>query len=261
MKQIHSRENPQFRSLLKLAKSAKERQSRDMMLLDGDHLIEAAGNAGVAISLLAIGESALLRKDRQALFASIPAETRLVLTDSLLGMISPVSTASGLIAMAPVPKAPPFPEASQTCLMLDAIQDPGNLGTIIRTAAAAGVLDVALSPGSVSAWSPKVLRAGMGAHFLLNIHEQAELGVLAALYAGMTIATRPDAAVSLYKTDLTGPVAWLFGNEGAGLSPQLSQCAKATVGIPMIGQSESLNVASAVAVCLFEQVRQRAAKN
>jgi TrmH family RNA methyltransferase len=260
MKQIRSRDNPQFRMLLKLATSAKERQGSGMMLLDGNHLVEAAHQAGVKIALLAIGESAIENADKRGLFDSIPAEIRLVLSDPLLAMISAVSTASGLVAMAPVPSAPAMPGNSLTWLMLESIQDPGNLGTMLRTAAAAGVEDVALSPGSVSAWSPKVLRAAMGAHFGLRIHEQADLVVLAREFAGTSVATRPDANASLYQADLSGPVAWLFGNEGAGLSAQLSACAKLKVSIPMPGPAESLNVASAAAICLFEQLRQQSAK-
>lgn len=261
MKQIRSRDNPQFRTLLKLARSAKERQSCAMMLLDGDHLVEAARDAGMVMVLLAIGESALHKPVKRRLFESVRAETRLALPDSLLGMISPVCTASGLVALARIPQASEFSMSSPACLMLDGIQDPGNLGTILRTAAAAGIRDVALSEGSASVWSPKVLRAGMGAHFRLRLHERADLLALATRYEGTTVATRPDACASVYETDLSGPVAWLFGNEGAGLSPELAQCAHATIGIPMPGQSDSLNVASAVAICLFEQIRQQHAKS
>jgi len=256
MKQIRSRDNPQFRSLLKLAKSAKERRASHMMLLDGDHLVQACRDAGVPVSILAIAESALKRQPKRELFEKTQADVRLVLTDQLLGMISSVVTASGLVAIAAIPKHKPFPDKAQTCLMLDAIQDPGNLGTILRTAVAAGIKHIAMSPGCASAWGPKAIRAGMGAQFQLNVHEQANLPALLGRYPGRSVATRPDSSMSLYKADLSGPVAWLFGNEGGGLSAEVSVHTQITVSIPMPGPAESLNVACAVAICLFEQLRQ-----
>lgn len=256
MKQIRSRDNPQFKSLLKLAKSAKERHASQLMLLDGDHLINACSHAGIRLSILAIAESALEIVPKRTLFENTVADIRLILKDQLLGMISQVVTASGLVAVAPIPRPETFPLKAQTCLMLDAIQDPGNLGTILRTAVAAGIRHAALSPGCASAWGPKSIRAGMGAQFQLNIHEQEDLPLLLERYQGNSIATRPDARLSLYEAKLTGPVAWLFGNEGGGLSPELSGRSKCTVSIPMPGPAESLNVACAVAICLFEQLRQ-----
>jgi len=111
----------------------------------------------------------------------------------------------------------------------------------------------------VFAWSPKVIRAGMGAHFSLAIFEDIDLGEIARAFSGRIIATEPKAGASLYELDLEGPVAWLFGNEGAGLSESVGQLATHRVRIPMPGPAESLNVAAAVAICLFEQIRQRSA--
>ncbi len=150
--------------------------------------------------------------------------------------------------------APPF-----DCLLLEEIQDAGNLGSILRTAAAAGVREVHLSRGSAFAWSPRVLRAGQGAHFSLAIREGAALAEVAAAFRGSVVATAPDAPESLFALDLRPPVAWIFGNEGAGISPALAAQATHRAHIPMPGGAESLNVAAAAAVCLFEAVRQRSA--
>ncbi|MCX7893875.1 MAG: RNA methyltransferase [Burkholderiales bacterium] len=150
--------------------------------------------------------------------------------------------------------APPF-----DCLLLEEIQDAGNLGSILRTAAAAGVREVYLSKGSVFAWSPRVLRAGQGAHFSLAIREGAALAEVAAAFRGTVVATCPDAPESLFALDLGPAVAWIFGNEGAGISPALAARATRRAHIPMPGGAESLNVAAAAAVCLFEAVRQRSA--
>jgi TrmH family RNA methyltransferase len=141
--------------------------------------------------------------------------------------------------------------------MLEDIQDPGNIGSILRSAAAAAVSEIYLSSGCVHAWSPRVLRAGMGAHFALQIHEGVDLAGLIERYRGTVVAAVGNAARSLYSVDLRREVALLFGNEGAGLSARLREAAHLRVSIPMPGRVESLNVAAAAAVCLFERVRQR----
>jgi len=116
---------------------------------------------------------------------------------------------------------------------------------------------VCLSKGSAFAWSPKVLRAGQGAHFGLAIRENVALVEVLAAFKGAVVATEPGAPVSVFDLDLRGPVAWIFGNEGAGISGALAEQATHRARIPMPGGAESLNVAAAAAVCLFEAVRQR----
>ncbi|MEY3202702.1 MAG: hypothetical protein RIR70_2252, partial [Pseudomonadota bacterium] len=130
-------------------------------------------------------------------------------------------------------------------------------GTLLRTAAAAGATAVWLTKGCAQAWSPKVLRAGMGAHFCLPIVEGVDLTLALAKTSTTSIATTLDATQSLFETDLTGPTIWLFGAEGKGLSEDIKARATARITIPMPGPMESLNVAAAAAICLFEQARQR----
>jgi TrmH family RNA methyltransferase len=143
--------------------------------------------------------------------------------------------------------------------MLEGVQDPGNMGSILRSTAAAGLQDVYLSAECVQAWSPRVLRAGMGAHFSLRIHEGVDLETLAQQYAGRVLAVASDGATPFYSAVLSGPVGLIFGNEGNGLSTALRGRAHDSISIPMPGKVESLNVAAAAAVCLFERVRQEAA--
>ena len=140
-------------------------------------------------------------------------------------------------------------------VVLDAIQDAGNVGTLLRTAAAAGVRHVILGQGCAGAWTPRVLRAGQGAHFVLSVHEDADLADFMADYEGTTVVTCLDGALSLYDARWQGPVAWVFGAEGQGVRRELIDIARLRVRIPMPGQVESLNVAAAAAVCLFEGVR------
>jgi TrmH family RNA methyltransferase len=149
--------------------------------------------------------------------------------------------------------------------VLDNLQDPGNLGSLLRSAAAAGIKHVFCSAGTVSAWSPKVMRAGMGAHFLLHIYENVALLPLLSTQLTTTrampvLATSSYAAQTVYQVDLNQPVIWMFGHEGQGLSDELMNCATEQVTIPHQGKIESLNVAACAAICFFEQVRQSLAE-
>jgi TrmH family RNA methyltransferase len=145
---------------------------------------------------------------------------------------------------------------SRFALLLEDIQDPGNLGSMLRSAAAAGCDAVFLSAACADAWSPKVLRAGMGGHFVLAIHESIDLPEVAAGFRGRVIAASLGAQENLFDCDLRGDLAFAIGNEGAGLSAALLAVCQ-PVRIPMPGRMESLNAAAAAAVCLFECVRQR----
>lgn len=257
-KQISSAENPQFKLLKKIATASRERRKLGLTLLDGVHLLTALADNGGEPSLL------VLRVDADALleiahclnrFAQTP---RIVLSAALFDKIAPVEQATGILGVMDIPQ--PAPRASNCGVLLENIQDPGNLGSILRTAAAAGVDAVYLSQGCAEAWSPKALRAGMGAHFALAIHEQQALISVVAQYDEV-FATSLRASQSLYACDLTGKIAFAFGNEGAGLSPELLAQTTQQVTIPMPGKVESLNVAAAAAICLFERVRQLQAGN
>lgn len=256
-KRISSRDNAQFRELVKLATSSRERKAQGATLLDGPHLVDAYHSSGQTAESLVISESALEKPELRRLFETAAARQRVVVSDRLFNEVAQVATPTGITAVIQTPRNPPLPERLDTCLLLDELQDWGNVGSILRSAAAAGVRQVFLSPGSVFAWSPKTLRAGQGAHFFLAIHEGVDLVALARRHPGRVIATEARARQSLFACDLRGAVAWAFGNEGAGLSAAVAAAASMRVRIPMPGDTESLNVAAAAAICLFEQVRQR----
>lgn len=254
MKSIISRDNPTFKQLKKLADSARERRKAGQTLLDGVHLVDACLQAGMAPQLLVVSESGVAHPEVSALLTRGNAFNTVCLPDALFAEISPVETPVGLLALIEMP-ALPVPKNPEFVLMLEDLQDPGNLGTILRSAAAAGVQAVWLSTGCVDAWSPKVLRAGMGAHFSLPIVERADLNEVIARFQGVALAACLGGE-SLYTLDLTGPVAFLIGNEGSGLSDGLMQAAGKRFTIPMPGRIESLNAAAAASICLFERVRQ-----
>jgi len=257
LKYIRSRDNPLFKTLVKLSNSARERRASRQALLDGPHLIEAyAASGGVASALIA-SESGLRKPEIARLFEGTPAESKVVFADRLFEHIAFVVTPAGILALIPTQEPEGAPPANEHCVLLENLQDAGNVGSILRTAAAAGVRNVCLSKGCAFVWSAKVLRAGMGAHFRLRLYDEADLNEVARRFQGMVVVTDVKAERSLYDLDLRQPTAWIFGNEGAGVSPELATHATARVRIPMPGGTESLNVAAAAAICLYEQVRQR----
>jgi TrmH family RNA methyltransferase len=257
LKLIRSRDNPRFKALREIATSSRERRKAGLALLDGAHLISAYRASGGIPEQLILSESGAANPEAAQLAAGASGQGALVLADSLFNDLAQVATPTGIIALIRVPKPGPLPAVIERCVMLENIQDAGNLGSILRSAAAAGIRTVLLSQGCAFAWSSKVLRAGMGAHFSLDIFDNADLAAAVQRLSGRLICTSGHARNSLYQADLRGPLAWVFGNEGAGVSPALSAAAPEQVRIPMPGKTESLNVAAAAAICLFEQVRQR----
>ncbi|HLO62201.1 MAG TPA: RNA methyltransferase [Azonexus sp.] len=254
MKLIQSRDNAFFKQLKKLAESGRERRKAGQTLLDGVHLVQAFEAAFGRLQTLIVAESALAGGE---VADYVAGRETVVLADALMRDLGLVDTPSGLLAVAPMPAAAQGLRLDQDAILLDGVQDPGNLGTLLRTAAAAGIRQALLSPACAAAWSPKVLRAGQGAHFALNIHEDIDLPAVMADYAGTTVVTCLDGATSLYEAQWSAPVAWAFGAEGQGVRRELIEAATLRIKIPMPGSVESLNVAAAAAVCLFEAVRRR----
>lgn len=257
MKRIQSRDNAWYKSLLRLATSSRERRAQGRAILDGPHLIAAWRASGNPADALVASESGYARPEARELFDGTSAKTRVILSDRLFDAVAQVSTPVGIMAIVPTPEPAPLPDHLGDAVLVDGVQDAGNLGSILRSAAAAGVNDVFLSTGTVFAWSPRVLRAGMGAHFMLTIREGVRLDTLFGRCTGRVAAADANGTRSLHESDLRGQVAWIFGNEGAGVSAALAGQATDRIRIPMPGKTESLNVAAAAAVCLFEQVRQR----
>ncbi|TWC65712.1 RNA methyltransferase [Herbaspirillum sp. SJZ099] len=259
MKLITSKDNPLYKELKQLAASSQARRRAGQTLLDGVHLAQAWLQHRGAPQLCVVAESAQRHPEVAPILAECERNRTqcLVLSDNLYGALSQVENGVGLLLLVATPH-PEAPQAlEQSAVLLDGLQDPGNLGSVLRSAAAAGIGQVFCSAGTAAAWSPKVLRAGMGAHFLLNIYENADLERLCACSKIPVLATSSHAAQTIYQCDLAGAAAWLFGHEGQGVAPQLMEMASQEVAIPHLGQMESLNVAAAAAVCFFEQVRQR----
>ncbi|MBL8515572.1 MAG: RNA methyltransferase [Betaproteobacteria bacterium] len=255
-KLITSRDNVLAKRVKGLAQSSRERKKSGLALIEGAHLVAACiEKLGVPDTLIA-SESGMRRPEIAGLMAANAAH-HAVFSDAVFQDASMVETPAGILALIRPPDARPVSARAKFCLLLEDIQDPGNLGALLRSAAAAGCADVLLSPTCAFAWAPKVLRAGQGAHFNLNIVEGADLGAFVHAYHGASLALTPRTETSLFTCDLTGPVALLIGNEGAGLSGHLLDSANIRAKLPMPGGFESLNAAAAGAIALFEVVRQR----
>lgn len=257
LKHISSRDNPFFKELSKLSGSSRQRRKAGQTLLDGAHLVQAYLLSGKAPLHLLVNEAAAQDEEIAKLVAELPEVPITCLDDALFGELTELKTPSGLLALIALPQPHVSPSHSRFCLLLEDIQDPGNLGSVLRSAAAAGCDAAFLSAGCADVWSPKVLRAAMGGHFALSIHEHADLFNVAAVFEGTIFATSLQASSSLYDCKLNASIAFAFGNEGAGLSQALMNVCRQLITIPMPGKVESLNVAAAAAVCLFEAVRQR----
>jgi TrmH family RNA methyltransferase len=259
LKSITSRDNPLYKELRQLATSSQARRRAGRTLLDGVHLCEAYLQQVGMPQLCIIGASARAHPEAVAILAQCEAGQAacIELPDALFVAISQVEHGVDLVFAIDTPQSAAAPRLTGSAVLLDNLQDPGNLGSILRSAAAAGIESVFCSEGTAFAWSPKVLRAGMGAHFLLTIAENVDLGALVANSSVPVIATSSHTDSTLYTLDLRDPVAWLFGHEGQGVSTRLLAQATHRVAIPQPGAIESLNVAASAAVCFFEQVRQR----
>lgn len=261
-KHIISRDNPIFKQLKKLADNARERRAEGKTLLDGVHLIEGYCQAFGEPELVIIpeGKSSL---EATNLMQSLADVNTIMLPTLMFAELTPVASSTGILALVTIPKSWPTivpPEEITFALMLEDIQDPGNLGSMLRTALGAGVQAVYLSKGCTDAWSPKALRGGQGAQFHLPIVEGADLLETIQNFAGNTYATTMHGQ-SLYAQDLSKPTAFIIGNEGAGLSAKIISAASQQVSIPMHENLESLNAGAAAAVCLFERTRQMTVLN
>ncbi|MGF6753981.1 TrmH family RNA methyltransferase [Paraburkholderia sp. GAS334] len=257
MKAITSRDNPLYKRLKALAGSTHQQRRSAHALLEGFHLASAYLDVAGQPETCIVTEGALRHEEAQAIVSRIDGHRVITLPDALFGQLSSVVHGVGILLLVEKLDAPLPDKVTQTCVVLDGVQDAGNVGSILRSAAAAGVSHVFCAPGTAYAWSSKVLRSGMGAHFLLEIHEDVEAEALIGRLDIPVTITDSHGARAIYDCDLSGPHAWVFGNEGAGVSQAWRDAVTHRVTIPQPGGMESLNVAAAAAVCLFEQCRQQ----
>ena len=262
MESISSRHNPIVRAFRALAHG----RSHDGLLLDGARLVEDALASGARITTAAVSHALLSRAGgADRLVAALEASGARVVAvpPGVMAVMSPVHTPSGVVAIAdrsPAPLDAAFAVSPQLTLILDHLQDPGNVGAVIRTADAAGATGLVACGDTADPFGWKALRGAMGSTFRLPVVARAAAtdAVAAARDRGLRIlAAAPRGGRSMYDSDFTGPTAILMGGEGAGLSDETAGLADDRVTIPMREPVESLNVAVSAALILYEAHRQR----
>jgi TrmH family RNA methyltransferase len=257
---ITSVHNPKIQSVRKLQAQAKTRREEKAFIIEGVRLAEealaGAWDAQQVLFTETLDERGKTLLDR---FSSKGAQVEQV-SESVMNAISETETPQGLLVVL-AQRALPLPPKPDFLLILDGVRDPGNLGTILRSSTAAGVQLLLLAPGCVDAWSPKVLRAGMGAHFRLPIRSLSwqDIGHTLKQASGNMQIYLADSAggISYTQAEFRTPLALIVGGEAAGAGSEAESLADGKVHIPMPGGSESLNAAVAASILLFEVVRQR----
>jgi TrmH family RNA methyltransferase len=261
MKSITSSANPTYRAWLRLATQPRQVRAQRTTLAEGVHLCEAVLTATHPVEAVIVraGGGSEERRQLMTRLAALSVPT-FELAAGLYDALGLVEHGVGLAVVIPV-----SPEARTPldgdALYLDGLQDPGNVGALLRVAAAAGVRHVLASPQTAALWAPKVMRAAQGAHLRLDLREQVAAEQLAALSV-QWIGTDLAAATSLWEADLpTRPVGWVLGAEGQGASSAALAVCAMRIKIPLASGVDSLNVATAAAVCVFERQRRLQARD
>lgn len=254
--QISSDKNPAVKRVKALLTQSRQRKKLGQTVLEGAHLIEAAVASGIAIELVMLSESMHHHSEVQALLSRLDdAAQVLTLTDALYNSVKTLGTGIDILAVIDIP-TPTLGDIHDDCLILNDVQDSGNVGALLRTAAAVGVKTVICTTQTAQAWSPKTLRAGMGAQFSLSIFEGASIDDVLTHVKVPMLATSSHTETLIYDYELTSPVAWVMGHEGQGVDDAFLQSA-AAIALPQPNGQESLNVAIAGSLCLYETLRQR----
>jgi TrmH family RNA methyltransferase len=255
-RRITSRDNPRFKTLRQLAGDNTAYRKLGQVWLEGEHLCSAALARGVRMQGWVFSESGWTQ--RSAVITPLEGEV-LILPDALFASLSELPSPGGVAGIVSLQALAPLQPRAHT-LVLDRVQDAGNVGSMLRSAAAMGVTQVLALKGTAALWSPKVVRSGMGAHFALHLLEGLELQDLADLEAPLVV-TLPHQGPWLHELTaaqgLPYPCAWVLGHEGQGVQPALIERAALSVRIAQPGGEESLNVAAAAAICLYASATSR----
>jgi TrmH family RNA methyltransferase len=248
---LRSRENPRVKRWAKLATDGRFRRQERRVLVEGPHLVGEALRAGLEPVALIVSEAGLERPEIRALLGKRAA---VVLAERVFAIVADAETPAGIAAEIEIPAT--ASDAGKPAVFLEGVQDPSNVGAIMRSAAAFGVGEVMLDRHCADPWSPKALRAGMGGHFRLALRQVANLEKAIEAFTGTTVCTAAAGGALLKDSKLKGRLGWIFGAEGRGVSEGLARRAMLKVTIPMAPGTESINVAAAAAICLYESYSQ-----
>lgn len=242
---VTSRENPLLKRLRQLVHDSTAYRKLDQVWLEGDHLCRSLLAHGRRPDVGVFSESGWRQASADLRSA---AHRNVLVSDTLMADVSALESPSGMGYLWSLPTGEGLDVQAPT-VVLDRLQDAGNVGSILRSAAAFGFQQALALKGTAALWSPKVVRAGMGAHFGLRLREGLSLHDLGALKVPLLV-TSSHRGVFLHQAKLPFPCAWVLGHEGQGVSPELMARASETVRIAQPGGEESLNAAAAAAVCL-----------
>ena len=243
---VSSRDNLLVKELRRLSQDNTAYRKQGRIWLEGDHLCRAALAKGLKPVMAVFSESFWPLAQAQWVQAAMK---NIVIADALLPEISGLESPARMGFVLELPTAPEL-QPGAASVILDRVQDAGNVGSILRSAAAFGFGQVIALKGTAALWSPKVLRAGMGAHFALRLIEGVEPDALAALTVPIVVTSSHHGSF-LHQQQLPMPCAWAMGHEGQGVSRELMDRARLQVRIDQPGGEESLNVAAAAAICLY----------
>lgn len=250
---IRSRQNPIYKQVRSLFRRDRRHQER-AFLVEGPRFIADAIRFGAEPSLIVVAEG----HDGLHEFPLSDVVDVRILDDALFATISDTVTSQGMIGIFPFPRFDPEPAGSPFVLVADGVQDPGNLGTLIRSAAGAGASRVVALPGTADPWSPKTVRAAAGAHFLIPIETVSAPELSGSIPLDTTVVAADARADRSYdEVDYRGPIVLAVGAEGRGLGTEMRSLATELVSIPLCRELESLNAAVAGSILLFEAARQR----
>ena len=255
---ITSPQNDKVRHVRALQRRRRVRQRESRLVFEGVRLVEEAVRANVSPIFVFYTAQAVTDGRGSRLLESLRGMTVVCdeVSEAVMDLCSDTETPQGILAVMPIP-ALSLPECPTFTLVLDHVRDPGNLGTILRTALAAGVEQVLLTPGTVDATNPKVVRSAMGAHLYLPMAVLGWDAIAKAVTGCDAWLAEAGGGVRYTAVDWTRPVVIVVGGEATGAGERARTLAQGRVSIPMAPQVESLNTAVATAAILFEVVRQR----
>jgi TrmH family RNA methyltransferase len=256
MSALTSRQNKLVQRWRALARDTKARKSEHAALLEGAHLVNAALSSGIPVRSLIVSQKGQEKPEHASAMRHY-GKAPVLVSDSVFEFFSDTETPAGIAAEIEIPKTRVDLGASAGCIFLESVQDPANIGAILRSAAAFAIQDVVLGRGCADAWSPKALRAAMGAHFSMRIADDADLADAVGRFGGTLLCTAPREGTPIGQADLPARAGWIFGTEGRGVTKALAAKAELKVTIPMAGLAESLNVGAAAAICFYEHARRR----
>jgi RNA methyltransferase, TrmH family len=242
---LTSKDNPKVKRWIRLAGDARYRRTEKRALIEGPHLLAAALQQGIRPVTVLVTEEGAANPE---IAAMLPANA-VVLGKGVFRAIVDSETPQGIAAEIAIPDAR---NAAGNTVFLEGVQDPANVGAILRSAAAFGIGRVVLDRACADPWSPRALRAGAGGHFALGIAETDDLIAEIEAFKGTVACTVPRGGIALAEAPLDRGAAWVFGGEGSGLSDATIRRADLRVTIPMAPGTESLNVAAAAAICLYQ---------